>query len=130
MASHGEVPDGLRDQLIEAAADALVRKRMLGRIGDNDVARAVDAVLPLVAALQAEAEQRHQQDLTEAETVLLDLSKRLLAVKTSLDRPYEDEPDWSPWTRFVEQPCRVAYNLGSRLRRARLAREAAGGPQS
>jgi hypothetical protein len=35
------------------------------------------------------------------------LKAGLFAVKPHLDKPYPDDPRWSPWTRFVEPRLRM-----------------------
>lgn len=56
--------------------------------------------------------------LREASDALLAAGKAALTVKPTLDKPYRDAPEWSPWTRFMEKPARAAYNLGSKIRGA------------
>jgi small-conductance mechanosensitive channel len=56
--------------------------------------------------------------LTEAERKLRKLAKTCLAIKTSLDKPYSDTPQTTPWRQFVEQPTRDAYNLAQEIRQA------------
>lgn len=55
--------------------------------------------------------------LGDAEQRLRDLSKTCVAVKTSLDKPYDDAPGTTPWKRFVELPTRLAYDLAVKIRR-------------
>jgi hypothetical protein len=45
-----------------------------------------------------------------------------LTVRTSLDKPYTDDPRWSPWTRWLEPEARRAHDL-SRAIRKRLAKD-------
>ncbi|GHH57560.1 hypothetical protein [Lentzea cavernae] len=63
-----------------------------------------------------------QHLLTDAEQKLRTLSKKCLAVKTTLDQPYSDAPQTTPWKQFVEQPTREAYNLAVEIRRELKAR--------
>lgn len=55
--------------------------------------------------------------LREASRALKDAGKAAIVVKPTLDVPYKDDPRWTPWTRFVEQPSRRAYNLGFEIHR-------------
>lgn len=55
--------------------------------------------------------------LDDAEQRLRALSKTCLTVKTTLDKPYSDAPDTTPWKRYVERPTRDAYNLAVEIRR-------------
>jgi hypothetical protein len=55
--------------------------------------------------------------LTQAEALLTDLWKRLLAVKPWLDKPYPDAPDTTPWARTVESRARRAHDLSLKIRR-------------
>jgi hypothetical protein len=56
--------------------------------------------------------------LTEAESALRELAKKCLVVKTSLDTPYPEAPDRTPWTQYVQRPASRAYNLAVEIRRA------------
>lgn len=55
--------------------------------------------------------------LADAEQKLRTLAKKCVIVKTTLDKPYSDAPDTTPWKRFVEQPARDAYNLAGEIKR-------------
>jgi hypothetical protein len=55
--------------------------------------------------------------LQQAAAALEAAGRAALVVKGTLIKPYPDDPRWSPWTRFVEQPARDAYNLGLELRK-------------
>lgn len=55
--------------------------------------------------------------LEQAAAALKAVGKAALVVKPTLDKPYPDDPSWTPWTRFMEQPARTAYNLGAEIRR-------------
>lgn len=63
--------------------------------------------------------------LTDAERRLRKLAKTCLVVKTSLDKPYGDKPDTTPWKQHVERPTRDAYNLAQEIRRELKASGAA-----
>lgn len=41
--------------------------------------------------------------LTEAHEAIKELCKALIVVKGTLDQPYKDRPEWTPWTRYVEK---------------------------
>lgn len=60
---------------------------------------------------------RERDFLREAEEALRAIGKAAIVVKPTLDRPYSDAPDWTPWTRFMERPAKRAYNLGQQIRR-------------
>lgn len=55
--------------------------------------------------------------LEQSAAALKAVGKAALVVKPTLDKPYPDDPSWTPWTRFMDQPARDAYNLGSRILR-------------
>ena len=44
--------------------------------------------------------------LRETHEALKEVLKALIVVKGSLDKPYPERPEWSPWTCFVEQAFR------------------------
>ncbi|MFC8676737.1 hypothetical protein ACFUEN_29130 [Streptomyces griseorubiginosus] len=58
-----------------------------------------------------------EEQLAEAGDALYAIGKACLVVQSTLEVPYNDDPRWSPWTRFVGRPARTAYNLGVLLRR-------------
>ncbi|WP_326729008.1 hypothetical protein [Streptomyces phaeochromogenes] len=58
-----------------------------------------------------------EEQLAEAADALYAIGKACLVVKGTLDVPYQDDPRWTPWTRWVAKPARTAYNLGFLLRR-------------
>lgn len=41
--------------------------------------------------------------LRETHEALKEVLKALIVVKGSLDKPYPEKPEWSPWTRWVEK---------------------------
>lgn len=55
--------------------------------------------------------------LRQAADALVEVGKKALVVKPTLDKPYPDQPEWTPWTRFLGEPARNAYNLGHEIRR-------------
>lgn len=61
--------------------------------------------------------ERLRSDLREAAETLRGVGRAALVVKTTLDKPYPDDPAQTPWTRFMEAPARAAYTLGVRLSR-------------
>lgn len=63
--------------------------------------------------------------LDQAASALTTVGKKALVVKPTLDKPYPDDPSWTPWTRFLEEPAREAFNLGAEIKR----RLRAGGSQ-
>lgn len=54
--------------------------------------------------------------LRRASEALREVGKKALVVKPTLDQPYRDAPDQTPWTRYLEEPARAAYNLGCEIR--------------
>lgn len=56
-------------------------------------------------------------ELAAAAHALKEISKACLVVKPTLDHPYRDDPRWTPWTRFVDRPAKVAFGLGVDLAR-------------
>lgn len=76
----------------------------------------LDAVNPIVNELLAEiGEQRGL--LTRAGEALRKLALATIVVKPTLDRPYPDRPDATPWTLWVHRPARIAYDVGTAIRR-------------
>jgi len=69
-----------------------------------------------VRHLEHERDEARKLLLTAAEA-LWNLSKTALTVKTSLDTPYPDAPDLTPWTRWVERPARQAHDVAMAIRR-------------
>lgn len=66
------------------------------------------------------AEAMRLDDLLDrAARALREVGKRALTVKPSLDRPYPDEPAWTPWTRFLGPAANAAYNLAVEIRAGR-----------
>jgi hypothetical protein len=63
--------------------------------------------------------------LTDAEAKLRTLAKKCVVAKTTLDKPYSDEPGTTPWKKYVEQPAREAYNLAVEIQRELKASGAA-----
>lgn len=55
--------------------------------------------------------------LRRAADALWKCAKAALTVEHSLDKPYEDDPRWSPWTRWVERPAREAHDLAMVIRK-------------
>jgi hypothetical protein len=63
--------------------------------------------------------------LGQAAKALMDCAKAALTVKPMLDKPYPDDPRWSPWTRWVEPRARRAHDLAMVIRRHLKAMPAA-----
>lgn len=59
----------------------------------------------------ARAELTDLQLLEAAARALRSFALRSLTVRTSLDKPYPDDPRWSPWTRWLEPEARRAHDL-------------------
>ena len=55
--------------------------------------------------------------LQQAADALWNCAKSALTVKPSLDQPYPDYPEWTPYTRWVEQPARRAHDLAMVIRK-------------
>jgi hypothetical protein len=55
--------------------------------------------------------------LRKAADALWNCAKSALTVKPSLDEPYPDYPEWTPYTRWVERPAREAHDLAMAIRR-------------
>lgn len=54
--------------------------------------------------------------LEQAAETLMNCAKAALTVKPNLDKPYPDDPRWSPWTRWVEPRARRAHDLAITIR--------------
>lgn len=57
------------------------------------------------------------QLLRRAAVALRAVGKAALVVKPTLDTPYPDRPEQTPWSRWMERPVRRAYNLGVEIPR-------------
>lgn len=55
--------------------------------------------------------------LRQAADALWRCAKAALTVKTSLNKPYPDEPQSTPWMRWVERPAREAHDLAMTIRK-------------
>lgn len=54
----------------------------------------------------------------EIRAAVRDLTAALVAVSHRLDQPYPDDPEWTPWTRFVSprlQKLRLLVGLDYRF---------------
>lgn len=49
--------------------------------------------------------------LRETHEALEEVLKALIVVKSALDKPYPERPEWSPWTRFIEE----AFHQGAKV---------------
>lgn len=56
--------------------------------------------------------------LREGAQALGEAFKVALTVKPLLDKPYPDDPRWTPWTRWVDRAARRCFNARSALRKA------------
>lgn len=75
---------------------------------------------------QGSAEARGEQDrelLEQAAKALMDCAKAALTVKPTLDEPYRDAPEWTPYTRWVERSARRAHDLAIQIRKHVKARD-------
>jgi hypothetical protein len=61
-------------------------------------------------------DSRERDLLRQAEEALRAVGKAAITVKTTLNKPYTDAPDQTPWSRFMDAPARRAYNLGHEIR--------------
>jgi hypothetical protein len=75
----------------------------------------------------AATERDKQQPVESIPTALLDeIEKALqasytaaLTVKSNLDTPYTDAPEWTPWSRWVNPAAKRAHDARMALRKAR-----------
>lgn len=76
------------------------------------------AILEAIAtAQQPQGAPGDAELLKQAADKLWACAKAALVVEHSLDKPYEDDPRWSPWTRWVERPAREAHDLAMAIRK-------------
>lgn len=54
--------------------------------------------------------------LRAAEQALTRASIAALTVKPSLDKPYSDDPRWTPWSRWMDRPAHEALDVAMKLR--------------
>ena len=62
--------------------------------------------------------ERYEALLVEAAATLKAVYIAGLTVQKSLDKPYPDDPRWTPWTRWMGQPCRDAHDLRAKIKKA------------
>lgn len=81
-----------------------------GEITDEDIAEILAAGDQYAAAAGRELLEAAEQALTRC-------WKAALTVKPTLDVPYPDAPETSPWAKFAEPAARRAHDLAMRLRK-------------
>lgn len=64
-------------------------------------------------------------ELSVAGEALRTVSKKAIAVRSTLDQPYPDDPHRTPWTRFLGPAVSRAWNLGCDLQRKYRPRDGA-----
>lgn len=57
-----------------------------------------------------------QQMLADAAVALRSFALRALTVKATLDKPYPDSPERSPWSAFIEAEARRAHDVSRAIR--------------
>jgi len=116
------VSAGVPAEAVSAALEALAARTATGQGGNRlsrDAAKwaavvALEAAAPAIAAQAAAAER---ELLAEAADALWACAKAALTVKPTLDVPYPDRPEWTPWTRWMERPAREAHDLRMKIRK-------------
>ena len=100
---------------VQGVVDALGIRQDAQR--DTVLAELGRRLSPASAALDGTPDDAEMRELLrEAGGVLRAVGKAALVVKPTLNQPYPDAPETTPWDRFMEAPARRAYNLGSRIR--------------
>ncbi len=56
-------------------------------------------------------EERLEAALKEAHHAIKETAKALMVVEGTLRKPYDDDPRWSPWTRFLDRNERSPWTL-------------------
>jgi len=56
-------------------------------------------------------EKQLEEALEEAHHAIKETAKVLIAVRPALEKPYPDDPRWSPWTRFLDRSERSPWTL-------------------
>jgi hypothetical protein len=64
-----------------------------------DPEKAVEVIGDLLYKTPREAAARR----SAARNLRREIAASLIAVKPHLDKPYPDDPRWTPWTRFIER---------------------------
>jgi hypothetical protein len=67
----------------------------------------------------AEYVRQIEEALRACQKSIGQLRTALLAVEPALDKPFPDDPRWTPWSRFIDRPWRSAATA-SELARAAL----------
>ena len=60
---------------------------------------------------------RERELLDQAQKALWNCAKAALTVKPALDQPYPEQPESTPYTRWIERPSREAHDLAMTIRR-------------
>lgn len=66
--------------------------------------------------LRGEVESANEL-LKRAADALWESSKAALTVKPNLDKPYDDDPRWTPWARWAERPAHEAHDAAMAIRK-------------
>lgn len=62
--------------------------------------------------------ERYEALLVEAADTLRAVYTAGLTVQPTLDKPYPDDPRWTPWSRWMGQPCHDAHDLRAKIKKA------------
>ena len=104
-----------------------IEARLVGELPDSAIEAAAradfeDGALPTDAPTWGALGEEVRESYRAVHRVSLAAALPFLERATRADKPYSDAPETTPWLRFVEKPTRAAYNLGTKLRAARVAR--------
>lgn len=71
-----------------------------------------DQLCAALAAVLPDVEARVRRECAEeARDPIRRLTSALIAVEHNLDKPYPDDPRWTPWTRWVEPALKAVRAL-------------------
>lgn len=73
--------------------------------------RRADNAEAALAKARTEGREELRAVLEEAEHAVKETAKVLMVLQGTLEKPYEDDPRWSPWTRFVARNERSPWSL-------------------
>jgi hypothetical protein len=65
----------------------------------------------------AETHERLLSLLDEAQAALTGIALTALTIRPTLDTPYADAPDWTPWTRWLGPAARRAHDKAMEIRK-------------
>lgn len=82
--------------------DAQLRGKVVDFFKNHSAAFTHTSIDNLMSIFQAEIAQREQAAVKLVEKKFRKLEHGIFAIKPFLDKPYPDDPRWTPYTRFIQ----------------------------